>query len=78
MSKPIANQCVSCGAEMPEGDHVCRGCRMPRYYVSESTNTILELDKGYAMICGKVFNDVPSFDWLAEAVREKMEREAKK
>lgn len=70
------NQCVSCGAEMPEGDQVCRGCRMPRYYVSESTNTILELDKGYAMICGKVFNDVPSLDWLAEAVREKMEREA--
>lgn len=51
---------------------------MPRYYVSESTNTILELDKGYAMICGKVFNDVPSLDWLAEAVREKMEREAEK
>lgn len=22
-----ANQCVACGAEMPEGDHVCKGCR---------------------------------------------------
>lgn len=22
-----ANQCVACGAEMPEGDHVCSGCR---------------------------------------------------
>ena len=21
-----ANQCVICGAEMPEGDHVCKGC----------------------------------------------------
>jgi hypothetical protein len=23
----LANQCVACGAEMPEGDHVCRLCR---------------------------------------------------
>lgn len=23
----MANQCVTCGAEMPEGDHVCKGCR---------------------------------------------------
>lgn len=22
-----ANQCVACGAEMPEGDHVCAACR---------------------------------------------------
>lgn len=22
-----ANQCVACGAEMPEGDHVCKQCR---------------------------------------------------
>ena len=25
-----ANQCVSCGAEMPEGDQVCKGCRTNR------------------------------------------------
>lgn len=25
-----ANQCVACGAEMPEGDHVCSGCRTSR------------------------------------------------
>ena len=23
----IANQCVACGAEMPEGDQVCTACR---------------------------------------------------
>lgn len=23
----MANQCVTCGAEMPEGDHVCKGCQ---------------------------------------------------
>ena len=23
----IANQCVVCGAEMPEGDQVCKACR---------------------------------------------------
>ena len=23
----FANSCVSCGAEMPEGDQVCRACR---------------------------------------------------
>lgn len=27
MSHQTANQCVSCGAEMPEGDHVCKLCR---------------------------------------------------
>ena len=23
----MVNQCVACGAEMPEGDQVCRSCR---------------------------------------------------
>lgn len=23
----MANQCVSCGASMPEGDQVCKGCQ---------------------------------------------------
>lgn len=27
-----ANQCVACGAEMPEGDHVCKGCRDSTVY----------------------------------------------
>lgn len=26
----VANQCVSCGREMPEGDMVCRQCREAR------------------------------------------------
>jgi hypothetical protein len=25
-----ANQCVTCGCAMPEGDHVCIGCRTGR------------------------------------------------
>lgn len=27
VNKLIANQCVVCGAEMPEGDQVCKECR---------------------------------------------------
>jgi len=27
-----ANQCVACGAEMPEGDHVCKLCRDSTVY----------------------------------------------
>lgn len=27
VTKMIANQCVACGAEMPEGDQVCKACR---------------------------------------------------
>ena len=27
VTKLIANQCVVCGAEMPEGDQVCAACR---------------------------------------------------
>lgn len=26
----MANQCVMCGAEMPEGDHVCKTCQAVR------------------------------------------------
>lgn len=26
-TKMMANQCVACGAEMPEGDQVCKACR---------------------------------------------------
>lgn len=26
----MANECVTCGDEMPEGDHVCKGCRTRR------------------------------------------------
>ena len=27
MTQTMANQCVHCGQEMPEGDQVCKACR---------------------------------------------------
>ena len=33
----IANQCVVCGAEMPEGDQVCKACRDGNSYSAITT-----------------------------------------
>lgn len=67
----MTNQCVICGASMPEGDQVCRECLK---------NTAVRIDStSYHLILnwrGEVF-EVPSTDWLREAIREKREREAR-
>ena len=34
----MTNQCVTCGCAMPEGDHVCRGCRTRREIVPHGLN----------------------------------------
>lgn len=70
-----ANQCVICGAEMPEGDQVCRGCQCLRIPCHEFQLKVPQ--KMFFHWQGKRI-EIPSVYWLAEAVREKMEREAKK
>ena len=37
VTKMIVNQCVVCGAEMPEGDQVCKACRDGNSYSAITT-----------------------------------------
>ena len=37
VTEMIANQCVVCGAEMPEGDQVCKACRDGNSYSAITT-----------------------------------------
>lgn len=37
---PFANSCVSCGAEMPEGDQVCTRCRERTAFNRNASQTI--------------------------------------
>lgn len=63
------NECVSCGAEMPEGDHICNRCKASITYEETQVNeTELEsvrynfynalkntlLYKGIVYICAKL------------------------
>lgn len=68
----MTNQCVSCGTEMPEGDQVCKGC----LHLAASPIRINTGEQKLLFNWEGVSFEIPSTDWLLEAVKEKREREA--
>lgn len=68
----MVNQCVICGAEMGEGDQVCRGC-----VGNKPTGEIRFTEDRLLFYWKDAKFEIPSVYWLAEAVREKMEREVR-
>ena len=66
----MTNQCVICGGDMPEGDQVCRGCSISNAEVIGPMPSRL-----FVYWRGEAF-EVPSVEWLREAIQEKREREA--
>jgi len=55
VTEMIANQCVVCGAEMPEGDQVCTRCQRTAFNRNASQNIddrIRELEAEIRMLRG--------------------------
>jgi hypothetical protein len=68
------NQCVSCGAEMGEGNQVCPAC-IESWTIKDDGNAIkLEKNPRY-FINGRELDCDKAYDWFREAIQEKSARE---
>jgi uncharacterized Zn finger protein (UPF0148 family) len=70
---PSANSCVSCGAEMPEGDMVCPAC--VESWTIKADEHAIKQEKPRYFIGGRELNCDKAYDWFQEAINEKAERE---
>jgi len=71
---PYANSCVSCGAEMPEGDMVCPAC-VESWTIKADEHAIKLDEKPRYFINGRELDCDKTYDWFQEAINEKAERE---